>query len=107
MGATTSVSRRPYSCHVTQDWSTAGFIPYLLALDAGWDILGLVSDTANSWALQTGLHALATLERGGLSCVPVHKGADYPLLNKPELFRTWELIHGVLPWEGGKIVMPS
>ncbi|KAJ9619230.1 hypothetical protein H2203_008559 [Taxawa tesnikishii (nom. ined.)] len=82
------------------DWSTAGFIPYLMALDAGWDILGLVSDTANSWALQTGLHALATLEVGGLECIPVHKGADYPLLNTPELFQAWELVHGVLPWEG-------
>ena len=37
------------------DWGTAGFIPYLMALDAGWDVLGLVSDTANSWALQCGL----------------------------------------------------
>ena len=71
-----------------------------MALDAGWDVLGLLSDTANSWALQTGLHALATLERGGLECIPVHKGADYPLLNTPELFQTWELVHGVLPWEG-------
>ncbi|KAH0373147.1 nucleoside hydrolase, partial [Aureobasidium melanogenum] len=82
------------------DWSTAGFIPYLLALDAGWDVLGLVSDTANSWALQTGLHALATLEVGNLSCIPVHKGADYPILNTPELFQTWEMVHGKLPWEG-------
>lgn len=82
------------------DWSTAGFIPFLMALDAGWDILGLVSDTSNSWALQCGLHALATLEVGGLECVPVHKGADYPILNTPELFQAWETVHGVLPWEG-------
>lgn len=33
-------------------------------------------------------HALATLEIGNLSCIPVHKGADYPLLNTPELFQT-------------------
>jgi hypothetical protein len=37
------------------DWGTAGFIPYLMALDAGWEVLGLVSDTANSWAEQCGL----------------------------------------------------
>lgn len=37
------------------DWGTAGFIPFLMALDAGWEVLGLVSDTANSWAEQTGL----------------------------------------------------
>ncbi|CAD0041354.1 unnamed protein product, partial [Aureobasidium pullulans] len=74
------------------DWGTAGFIPYLMALDAGWDVLGLVSDTANSWALQS------TLEIGNLSCIPVHKGADYPLLNTPELFQT--MVHGKLAWEG-------
>ena len=82
------------------DWGVAGFIPFLMALDADWEVLGLVSDTANSWALQCGLHALATLEIGDLSCIPVHKGADYPILNTPELFQSWEAVHGVLPWEG-------
>lgn len=92
------------------DWSTAGFIPYLLALDAGWDVLGLVGDTGDSWALQTSLHGLATLEAGDLSsCIPVYKGADYPLVNTPELFQTWEDLHGDLPWvsdgarSGGKL----
>ncbi|KKY15497.1 putative inosine-uridine preferring nucleoside hydrolase [Phaeomoniella chlamydospora] len=86
---------------LNNDWSSAGFIPYLLALNAGWDVLGLIGDTANSWALQTSLHGLATLEVGNLSeCIPVYKGADYPLLNTPELFQAWEDIHGVLPWEG-------
>ncbi|KAF8163933.1 Inosine/uridine-preferring nucleoside hydrolase domain-containing protein [Mycena galopus ATCC 62051] len=83
------------------DWSITGFIPYLIALDAGWDILGLVSDTADSWALQTGLHALATLERGGLSdCIPVYRGADYPLLQTPHRCQAYELVYGTLPWEG-------
>ncbi|KIW15108.1 hypothetical protein PV08_07895 [Exophiala spinifera] len=83
------------------DWSPAGFIPYLLALNAGWDVLGLIGDTANSWALQTSLHGLATLERGNLSsCIPVYRGADYPLLNTPQLFQAWEEVHGVLPWQG-------
>lgn len=81
------------------DWGTTAFIPYLMALDAGWQV-SLASDTANSWSLQTGLHALATLEVGNLSCVPVHKGADYPLMNTPELFHAWEVIHGKLPWQG-------
>ena len=83
------------------DWSTAGFIPYLLALDQGWEVLGLVGDTANSWALQTSLHGLATLEVGNLSsCIPVHKGADYPFINTPELIQAWEEMFGTLPWEG-------
>lgn len=25
------------------DWSSTGFIPYLIALDAGWEVLGLTS----------------------------------------------------------------
>ncbi|ROW03641.1 hypothetical protein VPNG_07201 [Cytospora leucostoma] len=83
------------------DWSTAGFVPYLLALDAGWDVLGLIGDTSNSWALQTSLHGLATLEVGNLSsCIPVYKGSDYPLVNTPELFQAWEDVHGDLVWQG-------
>lgn len=83
------------------DWSTAGFIPFLMALDAGWDVLGLIGDTANSWALQTSLHGLATLEVGNLeSCIPVYKGSDYPLIHTPELFQTWEDLHGDLVWQG-------
>ncbi|OMP83343.1 hypothetical protein BK809_0004724 [Diplodia seriata] len=83
------------------DWSPAGFIPFLQALDAGWEVLGLASDTANTWALQTGLHGLATLEVGGLAdCVPVYKGADWPLLHTPERYNAWKAIHGALPWEG-------
>lgn len=81
------------------DWSTAGFIPYLMALNAGWDVLGLIGDTSNSWALQTSLHGLATLEVGNLSsCIPVYKGSDYPLIMTPELFQTWEDLHGDLAW---------
>ena len=69
------------------DWGIAGFIPILQALKANRDILGIVSDTSNSWALQCGLHALATLEVGDLGCIPVYKGADYPILNTPGLFQ--------------------
>lgn len=83
------------------DWSTAGYIPILLALDAGWDVLGIVGDTSDTWALQASLHGLATLEVGQLSsCIPVYKGADYPLINTPELFQTWEDLHGDLVWQG-------
>lgn len=81
------------------DWSTAGFIPYLLALDAGWDVLGIAGDTGDTWALQASLHGLATLEVGNLSsCIPTYKGADYPLVNTPDLFQTWEDLHGDLAW---------
>ncbi|KAJ4393106.1 hypothetical protein N0V93_002313 [Gnomoniopsis smithogilvyi] len=83
------------------DWSTAGFLTYLMALNEGWDVLGIVGDTGDSWALQTSLHGLATLEVGGLSsCIPVYKGSDYPLVNTPELFQTWEDLHGDLAWQG-------
>ncbi|KAM3424068.1 hypothetical protein BST61_g11381 [Cercospora zeina] len=82
------------------DWSTTGFIPILQAVKAGWDVLGVLSDTSDTWALQAGLHALATLEVGDLDCIPVYRGSDYPILNTPTLFQTWEEVHGVLPWEG-------
>ncbi|KAK5000455.1 hypothetical protein LTR66_000702 [Elasticomyces elasticus] len=82
------------------DWSPAGFIPYLQALSAGWDVLALTSNTGNAWNLQVALHALATLEIGNLSCIPVYLGSDYPLLNTPGLFQAWEDVHGVLPWQG-------
>jgi inosine-uridine nucleoside N-ribohydrolase len=82
------------------DWYPAGFLPYAQVLRAGWDILGITSSTANSWARQTAYHALATLERGNLSCIPVYYGSDYPLLNTPKLFQAWEEVHGKLPWEG-------
>ncbi|KAH7024787.1 Inosine/uridine-preferring nucleoside hydrolase domain-containing protein [Microdochium trichocladiopsis] len=83
---------------IDNDWTSVGFVTFLLAVDAGWDVLGLVGDTANSWARQTSLHGLALLEIGNLSCIPVHKGADYPLLNTPTQHQTWELLHGPLPY---------
>ncbi|GME62966.1 Inosine uridine-preferring nucleoside hydrolase [Neofusicoccum parvum] len=96
---TTSTPYRP-KVILDNDWSPAGFIPFLQALDAGWEVLGLASDTANTWALQTGLHGLATLEVGNLSCIPVYKGADYPLLHTVKRYEAWKAIHGALPWEG-------
>ncbi|CZT25243.1 related to inosine-uridine preferring nucleoside hydrolase [Ramularia collo-cygni] len=82
------------------DWNSVGFVPFLQALKANWDVLGLVSDTSDSWALQCGLHALAILEVGDLECIPVYRGANYPLLNTPGLYRAWADVHGRLPWEG-------
>ncbi|KAG4025342.1 hypothetical protein MFRU_060g00180 [Monilinia fructicola] len=83
------------------DWSANGFIPYLIALDAGWEVLGLTSNTADSWQHQVALHALATLELGNLTpCIPVIPGSTWPLINTPERFQAWEAVHGKLPWEG-------
>lgn len=82
------------------DCTTTEFSPFLQALQAGWDVVGLVGNTANSWAKQASLHALATLEIGGLTCIPVYRSADLPLLNTPSLARAWGLVHGKLPYEG-------
>lgn len=90
---------KPRKMILDNDWASVAFLPILQALDAGWDVVGVVGDTADSWSLQTSLHALAGLELGNLSsCIPVHKGADYPLLNTPELFQLWSTLHGKLPW---------
>ncbi|RSL90561.1 hypothetical protein CDV31_015658 [Fusarium ambrosium] len=85
---------------IDNDWNLNAYITFLLAIDAGWEVLGLVGDTANTWSRQASLHALALLEIGGMSCIPVHKGADYPLLNTPELFQAWEMLYGALPFQG-------
>lgn len=98
-GVATAPSSRP-KVILDNDWSTTGFIPFLQALKANWDVLGIVSDTSDSWARTTGLHALATLEVGDLGCIPVYKGSDYPLLNTPGLYRAWADVHGKLEWEG-------
>ncbi|KAG9234116.1 inosine-uridine preferring nucleoside hydrolase [Amylocarpus encephaloides] len=82
------------------DWSPTGFVPYLMALDAGVEVLGIASSTANTWQKQCAYHALATLEVGNLGCIPVYYGSTYPIINTPELFQAWEAVHGVLPWQG-------
>ena len=41
------------------DWGPTAFIPYLLALGAGMEVLGLASDTANTWVGQTTLHGVS------------------------------------------------
>jgi hypothetical protein len=40
------------------DWLSIGFLPFLLALGGGMKILGLASDTANTWVDQTTLHGV-------------------------------------------------
>ncbi|QSZ31884.1 hypothetical protein DSL72_001453 [Monilinia vaccinii-corymbosi] len=83
------------------DWGSTSFIPYLIALDAGWEVLGLTSCTANTWQHQVALHALATLALGNLtSCIPVIPGSTWPLINTPSRFQAWEAVHGNLPWQG-------
>ena len=41
------------------DWSPTAFIPYLLALGAGMEVLGLASGTADTWVDQTTLHGVS------------------------------------------------
>lgn len=43
------------------DWGSTGFIPFLMALGADMKVLGLVSDTANTWVGQCTLHAVRSL----------------------------------------------
>ncbi|OBT71219.1 hypothetical protein VF21_09875 [Pseudogymnoascus sp. 05NY08] len=71
-----------------------------MALDAGIEILAITSSTANSWQKQCAYHALATLEIGNLSCIPVIYGSTYPLINNANRLQAWEMIHGELPWQG-------
>ena len=43
------------------DWGSTGFIPLLMALVSNMKVLGLVSDTANTWVEQCTLHAVRNL----------------------------------------------
>ncbi|KAA6406894.1 MAG: hypothetical protein FRX48_09392 [Lasallia pustulata] len=70
------------------------------ALDAGMEILALASDTCDTWVDQTTLHALALLEIGNLSCIPVTKGVTYPLVQTPQRLSIWQQLWGRLQWQG-------
>ncbi|KAI0015012.1 Inosine/uridine-preferring nucleoside hydrolase domain-containing protein [Xylariomycetidae sp. FL0641] len=85
---------------IENDFVSASAGQFLMALDYGYDILGLVGDTSDTWAMQTSMHALALLEVGNLSCIPVYKGSDYPLLMTPKLMQTWQALQGELVWQG-------
>ncbi|KAH9832322.1 Inosine/uridine-preferring nucleoside hydrolase domain-containing protein [Rhodofomes roseus] len=82
------------------DWSSTGFIPFLIALNANMTVLGLTGNTADSWALQCTLHALATLEHGNLSCIPVALGQPYPFMMTEQRFDMWTTLWGTLDWDG-------
>ena len=41
------------------DWNPTAFISYLLALGAGMNVLGLASNTADTWVDQTTLHGVS------------------------------------------------
>ncbi|QDS75907.1 hypothetical protein FKW77_002684 [Venturia effusa] len=94
-----TVSEKKYAI-LDNDWTTAGFIPMLITLNSDIEILALTSSTSDSWQKQCAYHALATLEIGNLSCIPVYEGSTYPLINTYERFQAWEMVHGVLPWQG-------
>lgn len=83
------------------DWGSTDFVTVYQALQSNYHLIGLTSVTGNTWSLQSALHALRALQLGNLTgCVPVYEGATYPLLNTPDLFQQWQLIHGAFPWQG-------
>ncbi|KIN09102.1 hypothetical protein OIDMADRAFT_37985 [Oidiodendron maius Zn] len=82
------------------DWETTSFAPFLTALHGGVDLLGLTSITGDTWEPQCALHAVATLEVGNLSCIPVYEGALWPLLNTVERAEAWQIVHGAITFLG-------
>jgi inosine-uridine nucleoside N-ribohydrolase len=86
---------------IDNDFTAGQWDPYLLALNAGWDVLGLTTCSGNTWMPQQVQHALGNLQLGNLSsCIPVYAGALYPLLNTFERFQAWEMVNGQLPYQG-------
>lgn len=90
------------------DWGSTAFLPFLIALDADMEVLALASNTCNSWARQTSLHALALLEVGGFDrCVPVVQGSAYPLVQTEKRVQLWQQLWGDLDWQGVFAPKPS
>ena len=52
-------SNRTRYAILDNDWGSTAFIPFLLALAAGIQVLGLASNTANTWVGQTTLHGVS------------------------------------------------
>ncbi|EPQ50816.1 nucleoside hydrolase [Gloeophyllum trabeum ATCC 11539] len=94
-----AAAQRRYAI-LDNDWSSTAFAVFLMALDGGIDVLALTDCTGDTWQHQETLHALATLELGNLSCIPVVPGATWPLLQTPERLQAWESIYGPLVWQG-------
>jgi hypothetical protein len=46
------------------------------------------------------LHAVATLEVGNLSCIPVYEGSLWPLFNTVERSEAWQIVHGAITFLG-------
>lgn len=99
------------------DWGSTAFIPFLLALSAGIEVLGLASNTANTWVEQTTLHgvSLASISKR-MKCLnedlarhsrerkPVlhssNQGRDLPLDTNVSRFQLWQQLWGSLEWQG-------
>lgn len=82
------------------DWDSTAFLPFLIALDSGMEVLALASNTCNSWVKQMSLHALALLEVGGLDrCIPVVEGSTYPFVQTPKRVQLWQQLWGRLEYQ--------
>ena len=55
--ASTPINATRYTI-LDNDWGSTGFIPFLMAMGANMKVLGLASDTADTWVGQTTLHAV-------------------------------------------------
>ena len=62
--ASTLVNGTRYTI-LDNDWGSTGFIPFLMAMGSNMKVLGLASDTANTWVGQTTLHAVCGLVAKG------------------------------------------
>lgn len=91
---------------IDNDWGITDFtLTNLALLSKEYTLLGATSSTGITWALQSGLHALQSIQLLGgnpplTSCVPVQKGADYPILNNPGLYTAYQSIFGIVPFAG-------
>ena len=55
---TTELAKESRYVIMDNDWDSTSFISVLLALQSGFNLLGVASDTADTWVGQTSLHAV-------------------------------------------------
>lgn len=65
-----------------------------------FDILGITTVTGDQWVKEETQHVLRLLEIAGRPDVPVHEGAEHPLLNSKQETERWESLYGKLAYLG-------
>ncbi|WP_336965553.1 nucleoside hydrolase [Sphingobium aquiterrae] len=68
--------------------------------DPSVEVLGITTLFGDSYVPDDTTHLLRFLEIIGRADIPVHAGADRPLVRSKSELLAWERLHGIFPWKG-------